>query len=94
MGAEVEQVETGAEQESSVSEAQTEEPTEVSEKPDEVSEETRQSIIGPEYNKWQREQLTPMSKERDELREKVTDLSNRLENRDDNTELDVLLKAD
>jgi len=93
-GVSVEQVETGAEQESSVSEAQTEEKTEVSEELGEITEEIRQSIIGPEYAKWQSETLTPMSKERDELRTQVTDLSNRLEDREDNKELDLLLKLD
>ena len=104
MVVEVEQVETKAEQGVSVvspvaPEAEEKEETEVSEKPDEeketeISEEARQAIIGPEYAKWQKETLTPITQEREYLRKQVTDLSNRLENRTDDTELDLLLKLD
>lgn len=104
MEVEVEQVEAKVEQGVSIvspvaPEAEKEEQTEVSEKPDEekqteVSEEAKQEIISTEYAKWQKETLTPITQEREELRKQVKDLSTRLEDRTDNTELDILLKAD
>ena len=97
-----EQEELTTQVESPSSEAKTEEPTEVSEMPEgekqeeapKLSEESRQEVIKDEYAKWQSKTLTPISKERDDLKKQVADLNARLEDKNDNKELDLLLKAD
>jgi len=99
-----EQVETGDEQEENIesSEAEAKEKTEVSEESEgegkeaapKFDEEAKQAIIDAEYAKWQSKTLTPVTKERDSFRQQVADLTAQLEDRQDNKELDLLLKAD
>lgn len=106
VGTEEEQEETTTQVESPSSEAEAEEETEVSEKPEgegedkgkeeapKLSEEAKQEIIKTEYAKWQSKTLQPITKERDTLRKQVSDLNAKLEDKNDNKELDLLLKAD
>lgn len=73
------------------SEAEAEENSEVSEKSEgeskeaapKLDEEAKQAIIDAEYAKWQSKTLTPVTKERDTLRQQVTDLTAKLEDKQD-----------
>lgn len=104
-----EQVKTEEEQEvKETPEAEAEEKTEVTESAESEGEETEgapksaeeieetkfQERIKDEYAKWQSKTLTPVSKERDELRKQVNDLNAKLEDKTDNKELDLLLKGE
>lgn len=83
-------------------EAEAEDKTEVSEESEEegedkapkLAEEAKQKIISEEYAKWQSKTLTPLTKERDTLRQQVAELTAEIEDKTDNKELDLLLKAD
>ncbi len=100
------QVATEVEQESNVesidSEAEAKGETEVSEgsegkeegKEPKLTEEVKQEIIANEYAKWQAKTLTPMSQERDSLKQQVSDLNAKLEDKSDDRDLAMLLKTD
>jgi len=98
-----EQVDTTEEQEEQgTSEAEAEVAPEVSEESEgeaegeapKLSEEVKQGIIKEEYAKWQSKTLTPITKERDALNKQVAELNAKLEEKNDNRDIDLLYQGD